>query len=194
MKIILSDADGVLVDWEWAFHVWMEERGYEFNDEGKKNYQIHHMYQNLSHPESKKLIKTFNESAAIGFLPALRDSVYYVKKLYEKHGYKFRVITSLSSDLNAARLRKLNLHKLFGDAIDTVTCLDTGADKKESLEPYKGSGLFWLEDKPENAILGHELGLNSLLIEHGHNMNTNYPFPIVKNWKEIYKIITKGEK
>ena len=41
----------------------------------------------------------------------------------------------------------------------------------------------------KNADLGHELGLNSLLIEHGHNMNHDYPYPVVKNWKEIYKII-----
>jgi len=193
-KIILSDCDGVLCDWEWAFHIWMQERGYKFDPEGKKNYQIHHMYQNLTHPESKMLIRTFNESAAIGFLPAFRDSVHYVKRLHEMHGYKFRIISSLSLDKNAQRLREMNLRKLFGNAIDDVLCLDTGADKTEALTPYKDSNLFWLEDKPENADLGHELGLNSLLIEHGHNMHHKCPYPVVKTWKELYKIITKGEK
>jgi FMN phosphatase YigB (HAD superfamily) len=26
-KVILTDADGVILDWEWAFAVWMEEHG-----------------------------------------------------------------------------------------------------------------------------------------------------------------------
>lgn len=190
-RIILTDCDGVLADWEWAFHVWMQERGYKFDPEGKTSYQIHHMYQDLTKPESKQLIRTFNESAAIGFLPALRDSVYYVRKLYKKYGYTFRVISSLSLDKDATRLRAMNLKKLFGDAIDDVMCLDTGADKTEALEPYRDSGLYWIEDKPENADLGYDMGLNSLLIEHGHNMNHKCPYPVVKNWKEIYQIITQ---
>ena len=28
-KVILVDADGVLLDWEWAFNVWMGEQGFE---------------------------------------------------------------------------------------------------------------------------------------------------------------------
>jgi hypothetical protein len=28
------------------------------------------------------------------------------------------------------------------------------------------------------------------LLEHGHNMNHECPYPIVKNWKQIYHIIT----
>jgi hypothetical protein len=30
-------------------------------------------------------------------------------------------------------------------------------------------------------------------MEHGHNMNHQCPYPIVKNWKHIYNIITEGE-
>jgi FMN phosphatase YigB (HAD superfamily) len=189
-KLILTDADGVLVDWEWAFQVWMTERGYKFKNEGKKNYYLHHSYEDMTQAEIKKLVKFFNESAAIGFLPAVRDSVHYVKRLYEEHGYKFRVITSLSTDVNAGKLREMNLRKLFGDAIESVICLETGADKDEALAPYKDNGLYWIEDKPSNADLGHNLGLKSILVEHGHNMDHQCSYPIVKNWREIYEIIT----
>ena len=193
-KIILTDADGVLLDWEWAFSVWMQERGYTLTAGNKKSYYLHHHYNELEEKDSKKVIKTFNESAAIGFLPALRDSAHYVKLLHEKHGYQFRVITSLSLDKNAQKLRGKNLRKLFGNAIESVICLDTGADKDEVLKEYESSGLFWIEDKPENADVGYSLGLSSLLVEHGHNMTHTCNYPIVKNWKEIYKIIThQGE-
>ena len=193
-KIILTDADGVLLDWEWAFSGWMQERGYTLTADNKQSYYLHHHYNELEEKDSKKVIKTFNESAAIGFLPALRDSAHYVKLLHEKHGYQFRVITSLSLDKNAQKLRGKNLRKLFGNAIESVICLDTGADKDEVLKEYESSGLFWIEDKPENADVGYSLGLSSLLVEHGHNMTHTCNYPIVKNWKEIYKIIThQGE-
>jgi hypothetical protein len=69
--------------------------------------------------------------------------------------------------------------------------LETGADKNEALEPYRDSGCWWVEDKPENAEVGHELGLKSILMEHGHNMShANEQIPVVKNWREIYEIIT----
>ena len=190
-KLILTDADGVLLDWEWAFTVWMTERGYTQKPDKKLTYYLHDHFHDLTHAEAKKVVKTFNESAAIGFLPALRDSAYYVKRLHEEHGYRFRVITSLSLDKNAQKLREMNMRKLFGNAIEDVICLDTGADKDTALAPYKDSGMWWIEDKPENADVGHGIGLNAILVEHGHNMHHECTYPIVKNWKEVYELITR---
>ena len=42
-----------------------------------------------------------------------------------------------------------------------VTCLDTGADKDEAFAPYKDSGMYWIEDKTANAVLGADMGLNN---------------------------------
>ena len=93
---------------------------------------------------------------------------------------------------NAQRLREMNLRKLFGEtAFERVVCLDTGADKNYALEEYAGSGCWWVEDKPENAEVGLDLGLRSVLVEHGHNMNhVNERIPVVQNWREIYELIT----
>ena len=190
-KIILTDADGVLFNWEYAFYVWMEQHGFEPVPGGALNYNIGDRY-NISNNQGYKLIKMFNESAAIGFLPALRDAVYYVKRLHEEHGYEFHCITSLSLDPNAYKLRKMNLDKLFGDtAFTRLVCLDTGAHKDEALAEYKGTGLYWIEDKPENAEAGLNAGLKPIVIEHGHNMHYhNDNIPLVKNWKEIYQLLT----
>lgn len=193
-KIILTDCDGVILDWEWAFHIWMQEHGYVLKPEGTISYYLHDHFEDLDQFEAKKLIRIFNESAAIGFLPSLRDATYYVKRLHEEHGFKFHCITSLSKDKNAQRLREMNIKKTFGStAFEKFIFLDTGADKDDVLKEYKGSNLYWIEDKPANADVGYELGLKSLLVEHGHNMHHECAYPMVKNWKQIYKIITQGE-
>jgi len=188
-KLILVDADGVLLDWEYAFSVWMEEHGHEKQPGFEFIYDIGDRY-GISKDQGRKLIKIFNESAAIGFLPPLRDAMFYVKRLHEEHGYVFHCITSLSLDVNAGRLREMNLRKLFGKtAFERIVCLATGADKHAALDEYKDSGCYWVEDKPENADVGHDLGLKSILVEHGHNMTHECTYPVVKNWKEIYGII-----
>lgn len=190
-KLILTDCDGVLLDWEYAFNTWMQEHGFEEVEGSKLNYDMSIRY-NISREQVVKLIRMFNESAAIGFLPAQRDATYYVKRLHEEHGYKFHCITSLSLDPNAQRLREMNLSKIFGDtAFERIVCLDTGADKKEALEEYEGTGFIWVEDKWENAEAGYDAGLNTLLLEHGHNMHKYHPgITTVKNWKHIYEHIT----
>lgn len=189
-KVILTDADGVILDWEWAFHIWMEEHGFNKQDGGQFVYNIGDRY-GISSDQGRKLIKIFNESAAIGFLPALRDAQHYVKRLHEEHGYVFHCITSLSKDRNAQKLRKMNIKKLFGDtAFDKFIILDTGADKDQALNEYKDTGCWWIEDKPENCVAGRKAGLNPILMEHGHNMTVQCGSVKVKNWKEIYELIT----
>lgn len=190
-KIILVDADGVLLDWEYAFDVYLQTHGFNKVEGGQFKYDIGKRY-GIDREQGKKLIKIFNESAHIGFLPPLRDAMFYVKRLHEEHGYVFHCITSLSKDENPQELRRMNLRKLFGQTcFEKFVFLDTGADKDAALEPYRNSGYWWIEDKIVNAEVGHELGLNSLLMEHGHNMDYENPaVPRVRNWKEVYERIT----
>lgn len=189
-KVILTDVDGVLLNWEYAFDQWMQQHDYKRNN-NKFVYNIMDRY-DLTPKKSRELIRYFNESAAIGFLPPLRDAMYYVDLLHRKHGYVFHVITSLSLDPAAGQLRTNNLQKLFGETVfERFVYLDTGADKDEILAEYKNTGYVWIEDKTENAEAGLKQGLNSILVEHGHNMNYNNPaVPIYKNWKEIYDAVS----
>tara|TARA_B110000908_G_C10249599_1_gene451058 strand:+ start:1393 stop:1974 length:582 start_codon:yes stop_codon:yes gene_type:complete len=190
---ILTDVDGVLLNWEYAFNVWMKDYGYVERSKSvvSNTYDMGERY-GISNSEKYKLIKMFNESAAIGFLPPLRDAIHYVQKLHKEHGYVFHVITSLSLDHNVQSLREQNLIKLFGEGVfEKFVYCDTGADKDDALEPYHGSGDIWIEDKIENAELGVKLGLDSVLIEHGHNMHHKC-IPLMKNWKEVYTYVTES--
>ena len=191
-QVILVDADGVLLNWEYAFSIWMETHGFNKVPGSEFEYDIGSRY-NIDHAQGRKLIKIFNESAAIGFLPPLRDAMYYVKRLHEEHGYVFHCITSLSLDPSAGKLREMNLNKLFGPtAFERIVCLDTGADKHDALAVYRDSGCWWVEDKPENAEVGFNLGLKPILVEHGHNMHHYHKsIPVAKNWKEIFDLVTQ---
>jgi FMN phosphatase YigB (HAD superfamily) len=189
-KVILTDCDGVLLNWEASFTTWMAQKGY--NKVNADVYEMEVAY-GITKDVSKALVRQFNESAWMGYLPALRDARSGVAKLVEA-GYEFICITSLSLDANAKKARVKNLQSIFGKDVFTaenVVCLDTGADKDEALAEYAGLGLYWIEDKTENAKLGANLGLKSLLINHGHNKDCNDPnIKRVANWSDIVSIIT----
>ena len=86
-KVILVDCDGVLLDWEYSFDYWMKRHGYVKT--GVCEYDMSICY-DMPRDEIKRLIRMFNESAAIRKLPPLRDAMKYVKKLHEEHGYIFQ--------------------------------------------------------------------------------------------------------
>ena len=187
-KTMLVDADGVIFNWEYAFNLYMEEHGFEQIAEAKLVYNIGVRYE-ISEKQGKTLIKHFNESAMIGFLPALRDAQEYVTKLADE-GWDFICITSLSHNKYAQKLRRKNIDKIFGCGIfKDVIFLGTGADKDKVLDQFSGSNYWWIEDKVENALAGEAVGLRPLVMEHGYNMNDDR-VRRVKNWKEIYEIVT----
>ena len=189
---MLVDADGVLFNWEYAFNLYMEEHGFKEVKGARLLYNIGERY-NISNNQGHTMIRHFNESAMIGFLPALRDAVEYVTKLADE-GWQFICITSLSKNKYAQKLRKKNLDKVFGEGtFKELICLGTGADKDKVLEQFEGSNLWWIEDKVENAQAGANVGLRPLVMEHGYNMHDD-SFTRVKNWGEIYDIVTGENK
>ena len=185
-KLILTDCDGVMLDWTYAFDQWMKRHGYRIQKFDE--YDIGKKY-DVGFAEKKRLTRMFNESASIRKIPPLRDAIKYIRKLHEEHGYIFHVITSLSDDEYAQHLRTKNLCETFGHTVfEKYVYLDCGADKDEALAKYKDTECYWIEDKPENAFAGYRVGLNSLLMAHGHNVYEDR-FTRVRNWKEIYEII-----
>ena len=188
-KVILTDCDGVLLDWQYAFDQWMERHGYGVDPKFAKNYAIALRY-GLGKKESKRLVRMFNESATIRKLPPLRDAIKYVKKLHEEHGYVFHAITSLSNDQYAQHLRTKNLIELFGPTVfEKYVYLDCGADKDEELYKYKSTECYWVEDKIANAEVGLEKGLRSLLMVHDHNRSYEGDAVKVYSWRDIYNIV-----
>ena len=188
-KVILTDIDGVVLDWETAFYEWMKSKGFDTKNEGIYNMEdVFEMRQD----KVKALIREFNNSSWMYCLKPLRDARSGVAKLVEA-GYEFYAITSLSLDPNTKVLRQKNLDNVFGEEVFTkLVCLDTGADKDDALKGFKDTGLYWLEDKTTNANLGARLGLKSILITHEHNSDNSKLESSVQragNWAEIVDIV-----
>jgi hypothetical protein len=193
-KVVLTDCDGCLTDWSYAFDQWMKRHGYNIVPEHVNEYAMDLRY-GIEKQESKRLIRMFNESAWIRKLPPLRDSIHYVQKLHREHGYIFHCITSLSDDPYSQHLRTKNLIEMFGPTVfEKYVYLDTGADKDHVLEQYRGTGCWWIEDKYTNALAGLDVGLRPLLMTHDHNEGfVDENITNVSNWREIYEIITNSQ-
>jgi len=72
-KVILTDCDGVLVDWVHGFTKWMIKSGYKRQPD-VLSYDMEVMF-GIDRADCKKLVKHFNESAQMRYLSPLRDAV-----------------------------------------------------------------------------------------------------------------------
>ena len=203
-RIILTDVDGVLLEWEHHFTKWMLQRTL-FDDKGAR----YHPYRLLPNKENtyemaerfgltksqiRREIREFNRSAWMGTQRPMLESQTWVK-LLAAEGWTFIPITSQTSDIPAQQLRKKRLGELFGEHIFTnYHILGTGADKDSALAEFHNTGLYWVEDKPHNAVAGLKYGLKPILIDHPYNQDFDHPDIIrVSNWKDIHQIVS-GKK
>ena len=200
-RIILTDVDGVLLEWEYHFTEWLLQRSY-FDDKGKRTYPYklldnkENTYEmaerfGLTITDIRKEIREFNKSAWMATQCPMPDSQTWVK-LLAAEGWTFIPITSQTSDIPAQKVRKKRLTELFGDVFYNYHILDTGADKDSALAEFHNTGLYWVEDKPKNALAGLNYGLKPILIDHPYNRDFNHPeITRVNNWKQIHEILSK---
>jgi FMN phosphatase YigB (HAD superfamily) len=200
-RIILTDVDGVLLEWEHHFTKWMlqktlfDERGARYHPhrllpDKQNTYEMAERF-GVTKDEIRKHIREFNRSAWMGTQRPMLESQTWVK-LLAAEGWTFIPITSQTSDIPAQQLRKRRLGELFGDQVFTnYHILGTGADKDSALAEFHNTGLYWVEDKPNNAVAGLKYGLKPILIDHPYNKDFDHPDVIrVNNWKEIHQIVS----
>jgi uncharacterized HAD superfamily protein len=201
-RIILTDVDGVLLEWEHHFTKWMLQRSY-FDENGSRyfphkllpdkqnTYEMSERF-GVTKDEIRKYIREFNRSAWMGTQRPMLESQTWVKLLHAE-GWTFIPITSQTSDIPAQQLRKKRLGELFGENVfQNYHILGTGADKDSALAEFHNTGLYWVEDKPNNAVAGLKYGLKPILIDHPYNQDFNHPeITRVNNWKEIHQILNK---
>ena len=190
-KRIIVDCDGVLLDWCYAFDVWMSEQGYNKLPNRQSSYDQSYRYR-IPKEQANRQIRNFNESGCVGFIPAYKDSVEYVNKLYDI-GWRFEVVSCLDRDKYAQGLREKNLLHLFGSVFDFIDCsLDYTYGKYDYLfQRYNGKNHYWIEDSISHANSGKEIGLRSVIMDHEYNKE--WQGLRVKNWKDVYWMVTNDD-
>lgn len=186
-KLILTDVDGVLLDWIGGFEYYMNST-YGLRTIDDTSYALDRRF-GVPKENELALIQDFNHSPAIGQLNPFRDAVEYVGKL-KADGYKFIVITSLSKHDESCAWRIENLRRVYGDdTFADYVFLDIGEHKNDALAKFEGTGLPWIEDLPKNAMDGHRIGLDTYLVNHSYNADFDadtHRLRRVNNWSEIY--------
>jgi hypothetical protein len=189
-NIILADVDGVLLDWWSAFTFWMHSNGYDTKIEGEyctaKTFGI-------GKDIADEFEDCFNNSITLKTIAPLRDAVKYVRKLNEEHGYVIHCVTAIPDTEQIREWRQTNLETVFGKGVvQRLVCTGSSANKRPILAEYANRGIPWIEDKYQNAVMGLEYGLDTYLIDHDYNREygDNPDIKRVKNWREIYELLT----
>ena len=183
-RVIVTDVDGVLLNWVASFHEFVTEHGYE--QYANDNYDMTMCY-DMSNREVDIMTKWHNESVRMYHLSPMRDAIKYVRRLHERHGYVFHCVTALDEHPYIQEARETNLRNLFGSAIERVVLTGSHENKAHALEEYRDSACVWIEDKPSNADLGVEFGLDTLLVDQPYNRKyNNEKVQRVGTWSEIY--------
>lgn len=192
-KLILTDIDGVCLNWVGEFRRWMHYY------HARPSERLGHLSLSkmFSVPEEiiTKYIFDFNTSLEFSNLPPLKNAQEYIKKLRNK-GYKFHAITAIGIDERSIFYRNKNIRQVFGfDSFDKILTVDYGASKRTPLLQYEGSGNLWVEDNLGHAKTGLELGMESILMTTESNINQkDIIIPRFESWKEIYEMIQYREE
>ena len=187
---ILTDADGVLVDWNHGFLQFLAAKGYNVSVVDEESYSFVDRL-GLTKSEEIRLIEEFNYSDGIRYLEPFADAVENVAKLADA-GFRFTVITSLGNTPEAINNRTHNLRFIFGDIFDDIQCLKMGLNKSIALNKWVGSNLLWVDDHITQVEAGYNQGLSAILVTHPYNkVYTEGKFRRVSHttpWAEIYNI------
>ena len=200
-RIILTDVDGVLLEWENHFTQWMLKRSHFVRGKRRQTYKLLPNKQSEYAMEKRfgvtasviqREIREFNRSAWMATQPPLPKAVTYVKLLHAE-GWTFIPITSQTSDVPAQMLRKRLLRELFGEHVfQNYFILETGDDKHSALAEFKNTGLHFVEDKWQNCLTALKYGLKPILINHTYNQQYKHPkVQRVNNWKHIHEVVNK---
>lgn len=167
-KVIITDIDGVLLDWYQGFRLFCEkEKGIVFETSRPDNWNLKKWLGVKTSIEAEMLINEFNNDAwEFGVLPPLPFSVETVTNLAEE-GYRFIAVTSCSEMQSAIKLRKANIFNHFGEIFEEIHCIPLNVSKKPYLAQYTPT--IWVEDNFKNALDGASLGYTTFIVRIPHN-------------------------
>lgn len=194
---IITDVDGVLLNWELGFQNWMEgQKGVipkHRND--PSTYDLQDKY-DLPDGRILDFIEEFNIDPSFGKLLPVRDSALVVPNLLQHKDLDWFWLSCASrrDGRDATLTKEMRHHNLeyeFGQPIEGE-CLKIRDSKINALQSFDPANSIFIEDSLSHALDGAELGYQTFLLAYPYNRPVDeYPDNLhwVSNWFDIWEEI-----
>lgn len=147
--LLLTDVDGVLLDWIRGFKEFYMDLGYVFTSPDPTNFPLTGWIEGVNDPaEIMNLLSGFNHSKEFSQLKPTTGARQFISAVAKD--YDIIAITACSDRVAGAR--RANLEAVFGTVFNTIHCLNLGESKYKILSKYKPS--IWIEDNVSGADAG----------------------------------------
>jgi hypothetical protein len=168
---LIIDIDGVALDYLEGFKVYAQTRLGRQIPGLPTDFNLTNWLGLENFDDTMALIEAFNGGADGGFAN-LKPLPYAKSVLQAMHnsGRAIHVITAIDPSPKVAELRRENLFNAFGDIFTDIHMVGFNQSKGDLLAQYHRG--IWVEDKFENAVVGHQLGHRSYLMKAP--INTKY--------------------
>lgn len=202
MLKVITDVDGVLLDWFKGFETWITEvKGVKpIHGATPSMYRLTDKYP-LTTKEISDHIAEFNSSSYFAELKAIDGAVQFLNFLMMDNTKDVAWLSAGSVEGHEEECfdrRSANLRNCFGrDIPGTLLVMDTPKD--DYLKAYKeecGDDLVFIEDSLSHAEVAIKLGIRTILLNYSYNTTKNNSKLLykAKNWEDIYNIIDVIEK
>lgn len=186
--VLLTDVDGVLLDWVKIFGQFAQSKGFTLFMEHPQTWGMNEWF-GADANAIRSLISEMNSSEIFAKLPPFTDALKVLPELARTHDLV--AITCCSNDTKTIQRRKENL-KVLDVKFKEVHCLNFTDSKKELLAAYPKT--LWVEDRFEGAKSGVETGHDAFLINRSYNQDEHHEEIIkVDSWHQIQKYL-QGKK
>ncbi len=193
-KIILTDIDGVVLDFISNFYDYLEaEHNIKTTHEERMHQGFLHSI-GFTDKDHLELFIRYHHSDFFRDLPPFECAVEKINELSDD-GWQFVAITSCHSGDERQSMeitrnsRQDNLDRHFKGVFKELHIADWQNGKSAFLKAYKPT--WWIDDRVKHANIGHDLGHQSIIMESPDlvNMTNDYDLPVAKTWHDIEQMI-----
>lgn len=195
-KTLLTDCDGVLLNWLSGIPAFLAEQGMDSSHlkarlDGNQFVPIEELFMSENLEDALAQMSAYQKSEHLKKLPVMEPgSELSISKLSEE--YDIIVVTSFSEDKAAHKNREDNLRLRYGDAIKDLVCLPFSANKTDALRDLasKTDARIWLDDQIKHVHHGIDAGLKSYQYTHGMTCGRNTgEVPELDSWKKVEDLL-----
>lgn len=166
MTHVILDCDGVLLNWDTTFALWMfTTHNKRLDLDGPSKWDLGHWI-GCDHKRAMGYVHEFNHSDEFAYIEACPRALIGIDNLVNA-GHTLSVLTSCHDSVNVTANRKFNLQQKFGDVFTRVTCLALSESKIGMLSNMSRG--IWVEDNYANATHGLDAGHDTFMVRRRHN-------------------------